>query len=494
MIAAAVLLGLLLYGLTSAPGVLWQDSATFQYRVHYFQLRSNLGLALAHPLYILLAKAFTLFPFGNAAFRVNLFSAVCAAISLGLVVDLLLSLTRSRITAVAGTMLLAVSHTFWRHAVIAEVYSLYGVGLLIELWLVERFFSSRRNQWLVLALFANGLNVSNHLLALLHLPAYVGIVAYSVHKKRIPLNKLPFLGLASLIGMTPYLVLIISDLAHGQPFLAILQSALFGNTYSGKVLNTSISPLSQSFRAIQFFAWNFPTPLILLAPIGGWLAWKDMRIRWFSLVGGGIFLVAFIFAFRYPVPDQYVFFFPCYILLAVFGAIAIPSLVRQSTGRKLICLMLAILPVAVYEIGPIMLEQWKISIGGTRQLPYRHKYTYFLRPRKNGDAGAGQFAREALAQAAPNGLLIADSTIMNVLAFVRDVEGFQQSVCLTRSADVTPAEPAIRMTRESVRAYVERNDAYLCTEAPGYVEDWLLTNYDRKLIGVVFQLSARTPR
>ena len=69
---AAVLFGLLLYGFTCAPGVLWQDSATFQFRVWHTELRSDLGLALAHPLYILLAKVFAWIPIGgNFAFRVN---------------------------------------------------------------------------------------------------------------------------------------------------------------------------------------------------------------------------------------------------------------------------------------------------------------------------------------------------------------------------------------------------------------------------------------
>ncbi|MCG8406006.1 MAG: DUF2723 domain-containing protein [Phycisphaerales bacterium] len=490
-IAAAVMLGLLFYGLTCAPGVLWQDSATFQYRVCHFQLRSNLGLALAHPLYILLAKAFSLIPVGNIAFRVNLFSAVCAAVSLGFVMDLVLSLTRSRIAAVTGTILIAVSHTFWRHAVMAEVYSLYAVGLLVELWLLERFFTSRRNRWLILALFINGLNVSNHLLALLHLPVYGGILAYAVHQQRLSLRKLPLLGLVFLIGMSPYLALIMTDLVRGQPFVATVQSALFGNTFANKVLNTSISPLSQCFRTIQFFALNFPTPIAWLAPVGAWWAWKDRKTRWFGLVGGGVFTIAFVFAFRYPVPDQYVFFFPCYILLPVFAALVVPRLVGQSNGRKLVCLILAALPIPAYEIGPTLLERWNLSIGGTRQLPYRNKYTYFIRPSKHGYDGAERFAREALAQAAPDGLLVADSTIMNVLSFVRDVEGVHRGVSLARTADVTPAEPAIRITRESIRNYVERHGAYLCTDAPGYVEDWLLTDYDRRQTGVIFQLRTR---
>ena len=82
-VAGSVLMGLGLYVLTCAPGVLWQDSSIFQLRVYYGDLRGTLGLPLAHPLYIMLAKVFSLLPFGEYAYRVNLFSGVCGAAPLG---------------------------------------------------------------------------------------------------------------------------------------------------------------------------------------------------------------------------------------------------------------------------------------------------------------------------------------------------------------------------------------------------------------------------
>ena len=70
------LLAGLLYLLTLAPGVFWQDSAMFQTRVWHTDLTGQLGLALSHPLYIVLCRAFTQIPLGDFAWRVNLFSAL----------------------------------------------------------------------------------------------------------------------------------------------------------------------------------------------------------------------------------------------------------------------------------------------------------------------------------------------------------------------------------------------------------------------------------
>ena len=68
--------------------------------------------------------------------------------------------------------------------------------MLVELWLLERFFSRSQVRWLVLAMLVNGLNVSNHLLALLHLPAYFGVVVWAA---RLPFTG-PKLGVQRVIG------------------------------------------------------------------------------------------------------------------------------------------------------------------------------------------------------------------------------------------------------------------------------------------------------
>jgi len=537
----AIASGILLYGITCAPGVLWQDSAMFQFRVWHGDLSGDLGLPLAHPLYILLAKAFSMLPLGSIAFRVNLFSAVCGAACLGFAIDLLLSLTRSRTAAIAGTALLAVSHTFWTHAVIAEVYELYALGLLAELWLLERFFTRSQARWLILALFINGLNTSNHLLALLHAPAYAGIVIWALRDERIRAKQLLALPTAFLLGSGPYLALIVTDIAGGQPVLETLKQALVGPPQrADKVLTYSFPFIHQTLRAGQYFVMNFPTPLAIAAPVGAWLAWKEPRIRWFTLVAGSVFVVSFLFAFRYRVPDQYVFFFPCYVLLPLFAAIAVPTFVKRSkspsqncgtgvspvaypqdcgtgvspvvdhgrdaraTGvvgigskrRKVICLMLAFLPVAVYEAAPPLMASRNISVGVKRDIPFRDTYAYFLRPRKNGNDGAARFARIALAQAEPDGLLIADTTIMNVLVYSRDIDGIGRGVSLILGCDITPAPPTVALTPHAVKPFAERGAAYVCSNVAGYVKPWIIEEYDLipsgEPLGVVFRLQDKS--
>ncbi len=196
-------------------------------------------------------------------------------------------------------------------------------------------------------------------------------------------------------------------------------------------------------------------------------------------------------AFRYLVPDQYVFFMPCYVLFALWVGLGIPSHIGLSTMKRTLCLVFAVLPAIVYEFAPELLRNHQISIGVKRHIPYRDSYDYFIRPRKNGEDSASRFAHAALEQAAPDGLLIADSTIKNTLVFLRDVQRARQGVVLTTGGDITPAQPMIPLTPDAIRPFVERGAAYVCSDSKHYVPQWILEQYNLVPVGIVFRLEER---
>ncbi|MCP4644944.1 MAG: hypothetical protein GY851_31170, partial [bacterium] len=220
----------------------------------------------------------------------------------------------------------------------------------------------------------------------------------------------------------------------------------------------------QTVKTALYFAMNFPTPLALLAPIGLWTTWKQPRTRWFAAVTATIFAIGFVFAFRYEVPDQYVFFMPCYVLFTLLVAVAITHVKALSGPRQAVCLVLAVLPIAVYEVAPGLMRRWNISIGVKRHIPFRDSYTYFIRPRKNGEDGADRFAHTVLSQAEPDGLVIADGTIMNAIGYVRDVDGIGRGVTLTAAMDIATAQPTIPLSPQAIQPFVERGVAYLCSD------------------------------
>ena len=71
-----------LYGLTCARGWAWQDSGIFQVRIFTGDLRGWMGLALAHPLFILLAQPVRWLPEALQPWGVNFVSSFWAAVAL----------------------------------------------------------------------------------------------------------------------------------------------------------------------------------------------------------------------------------------------------------------------------------------------------------------------------------------------------------------------------------------------------------------------------
>jgi hypothetical protein len=135
--AGCGLLSLALYLQTMAPSVvtLFDDSLEFPLVVY------RLGIAhpTGYPLYTLLGKLFTLGPWQNVAWAMNLLSAVSAASAVALVYGAAREMTRRRLPALLGAIALAVSPVFWSQAVIAEVYTLNSAFVAALLWLALRW-------------------------------------------------------------------------------------------------------------------------------------------------------------------------------------------------------------------------------------------------------------------------------------------------------------------------------------------------------------------
>src|SRR5262245_37911583 len=89
---------LVLYVRTLAPSLLFDDSAEFQTIAYTL----GIGHPTGYPIYVLLAKLFTFLPVGDIAYRVNLFSAFCAALTVGVVFLMIRKLGATYAAAVYG--------------------------------------------------------------------------------------------------------------------------------------------------------------------------------------------------------------------------------------------------------------------------------------------------------------------------------------------------------------------------------------------------------
>lgn len=135
------------YAHTLAPGLTWaNDGADGGDLV---TAAATLGVAhpTGYPTYLLLVHLFQCIPVGDLAFRANLFSAVCALLTVGLVYSLSRRVIDSQtwpalVAAGLAALGLGLSPIFWSQAVIAEVHSLHALGVALLLLFILSMLSN----------------------------------------------------------------------------------------------------------------------------------------------------------------------------------------------------------------------------------------------------------------------------------------------------------------------------------------------------------------
>ena len=477
----------LLYALTCADGSLWQDSGMIQYRVWHNDIEGGLGLALAHPLFYLIAIAAKSFPLGEFGFRVNLVSALCGAITVGNIF-LLLRLVCGRVfPAIIGAVTLGLSWTFWRHCAIAETYVLYTAIFSAELIFLFLYFKEQKAGFLYLTAFLNGLSISNHLFGILPLACYIVLALFLVCRREVKFGQLLIMVLVWAVGCLPYEVLIVRELMSTGDLAVTVRSALFG-TYRKAVLNAALDGtiVKQNF---MFFGLSFPTPNILLFFAGLFGVYKAVKSRAFAnmlLAMTGIFLV---FAFRYTVADRYAFFIPFYCLACVFTGIGCWRFVERFQKKYIVVAIsiFSVLPVMVYFAVPKLAERMKVSLGTKRQIPYRNEYAFFLRPWQRGNNSPKRFVNETFKTLEDNSVIIADGTTVYPLWYGQQVLGLREDVKII-SQHGSYKNPMEFVTEETLDRLLAERSVYVVSAVKRYCPKFILDNYDLTEAGPVYKV------
>lgn len=177
----AMVICLALYVATAAPGLTWAHNGADGGDLIAACESGGVPHPSGYPTYCLLARSFARLPLGDLARRYNLFSALAAALSVGLTCDLLRHVClraglgqRSAATlALLGSLMWGLGPALWSQAVITEVYALHALFVTLLAW---RAFTlddaSSPRVWMGLGLAA-GLGLGNHLTLALVLPGLV---------------------------------------------------------------------------------------------------------------------------------------------------------------------------------------------------------------------------------------------------------------------------------------------------------------------------------
>jgi hypothetical protein len=452
---AAFVLAALLFGLTTQRGVSWQDSGVFQWRLRTFDLTGRMGLALSHPLLVVLGGAWAKVPVGPMAFRLNLLSAAFGGLAVANVVVLVRRLAPGRSAAAwlaGGTFALA--HTPWWLATICESQALLAAIFTLELHVLVSLVRRPAVRSAALLGLVAGLGFSTHNLALLALPAYVGTAVWLCLRRRLRWVGLAQMGVGWLAGAALMLALVASK-ASADGWGAAIGSALFGQGWRGAVLGL---PLRPAARGVGYVLYNFPNLALPLMAAGLW----GLRRHLPGPVAAAMIYLAgayFLFAIRYDVPDQFMFFLPFYAMVSVLAGLGLAWVRSVASRARLVRAAAAgvLLTPVVYAVAPAAWQRAGLPLPGRKDLPYRHPAAYWLTPWKHAETSAETFARTALRRLPPGATLVADSTSLYPLRWVREAEGLGRRLRLLPLGRAGPAAVP-HGTR----------DVFVVSDRPGY--------------------------
>jgi hypothetical protein len=201
---AAILIPFVVYCATLCPTVYVGDSGELT--------TAALTLGIPHPpgypLYVVTGFLFSqVVPWGSPAWKINLFSAVCAALACGGLFRLLRRVGHPIAVSLSAALVLAFSAAFWSQAVVARVYCLGALFLVLLLDRGAAWYLQRRDRDLLLAAGLWGFGMANHTVILTGLAAVLALVLATEPKTLLRWRLLVLMTAASLPGLSLYALL-----------------------------------------------------------------------------------------------------------------------------------------------------------------------------------------------------------------------------------------------------------------------------------------------
>ena len=335
--------GLTLYTLMLAPDLTW---------AHWGADGGDLAVAAAGdrlphppgaPLYVLLTRTWLSLSWGaSPAWRLNLFSAIMAALTAAVFAGFLLRRGHDLVVTLVASLSLAVAPLFWSQALITEVYSTAAFFAMLTLALGWEPPATMRRAFL--SGLAWGLGLSVHPVLVFLAPLWLSV----------PRRCFPAWASGVLVGLLPYALLPVIG-AGMQPWGDLHSLAGWWEFVTARLYWGYALALPRGYIPQRLLAW---TVLLVrqLTPAGVLLALLGLRVLWQrqkSLVWrtGLAFGAASLYAIGYNTTDSLVYLVPYLALPALWLADGFESLLAQTSWRRFRWLAL-LLPLAV------MIWQW----------------------------------------------------------------------------------------------------------------------------------------
>ena len=408
--------------LAMMPGVSFWDTAELQ------TVAPVLGTAhpTGFPTYVVLGFVANLLlaPFGDPAFRMNLFAGLCVALAAAVTVDLVRALTRSVVLAMMAGLGLAFTGIVWKIATHAEAHALHLALVAILLRVLVAWEKDERDRTLVAAAVVFGLAAGNHSLTLLlALPIALYVIAVDRGVLRRPRLVAACVGAAVLTVSMVYLELPLragplrAPIVYGQPetwdgFWYIALAEQFRGSVVGPFEALPAKALDLVARTVDAFG-----PLAVFVPLA-FLVTAVRQPRYALLTGSAVAITCF-FAASYvnAMIDRY------YVVPALMAwtwlAILAEGVARMAgtgfddDGRR------RLQPVVAIVLGVVLLVPTAVQLGD--------RYASIDR---TNDVAASEWLDRTLASLEPHAVVVSWWSYSTPLWYAQVIEGRRPDISI----------------------------------------------------------------
>jgi hypothetical protein len=453
----------IVYLLTLAPTITWRNEGVDSGDLAAAVAVGGVPHPPGYPTYLLLGGLFANLPYGDIAYRLNLLSAVCAALAVMLIALSLAQILPAlpsqpawlpALCAASTAFILAFSDLFWSQAIIAEVYALNAlfVGLLLYGALLVR---STGKTWLIPLLFGLlGLGLGNHPSLLFVSPLLLSVLGLRWLRPTAFSSILAFVA-----GLSIYIIIPLraagwppinwGGAVNGSNFLWLVTAHLYhqflfalpGNFIPARLFSLAL------LLAKSFLGWGLPVSLLGL---------RRLFVEDRSLAQGSVatFGVVTIYSVSYNTSDSYVYLLPALMLFALWLGWGLYELLYQLFRS----------PIPVWD-----LESWhRLVIVGLIILPFLSLSFNFSTQNLSQDNEAYLYAQQALQEVAQEAIIITEADSQTfALWYVRYGLGVRPDLAVINSQllgydwyhqTIRHTHPALLLADESDRPITKVSD------------------------------------
>ena len=355
------LLAGLAYLRTVAPGVFTLDSPELTASAYSLGIVHSPG----YPVYMLFGHLFLKLTLGDVGLRMNLLSALTAAIAAGLITLMVWWLSGRRLASLAAGLAFALCYYVWSMAVIAEVYTFQALLLVATLALLWQWRQRGSFASLALATVLAGLAAANNPSTVLWWPGLL-LLAWTADARR-DLRLRQIVGLGALLALSLSALLYLPLRSLAEPAFIYVGSYDASGQFnamdlsrpenlvwylSGRQFSWLVAPYTP-LELVQEFGrtvgWLWAGFLGVGLPLGLWGLWTLYRNDRFLALGLALTSLGHsLFFIAYAAPDKETMFLPLFAIWAIFlgiGLAQLEDLLPQRARPALLALPLALLIV-----------------------------------------------------------------------------------------------------------------------------------------------------